>query len=183
MDRRRQVLGGAGQPVAWTNGEAVRTSVGETMHTDDKPLPQHQRPEGVDDVTVDAVGLLTEALERTERARGHLYTFHQLTGEADFKVGDAVDALRVAGHDEIADWIASDLLGRNVLRDRWTFQVVEDYEESYYEPFREFERRTRELTGGRRHVHEAELKRQRRTAGEPGHEATPADVTGGPGRR
>ena len=63
----------------------------------DQPLPEHQRPDGLDDLTVKAVGLLTEALERTERARGHLYTFHQLTGEGDFKVGDAVDALREAG--------------------------------------------------------------------------------------
>lgn len=133
--------------------------------------------------TVEAVGALTEALETIEIARGHLYAFHQLTGSADFKVERAVELLRAAGHGELADDLDRELVGRNVLPGRWTFQVVEDYEESYYEPFREFERRTRELTGGRRHVHEAELKRQRRTTGEPGHEATPADVTGGTGRR
>ena len=36
----------------------------------DQPLPEHQRPDGVDDVTIEAVGLLTEALETVERARG-----------------------------------------------------------------------------------------------------------------
>lgn len=37
-------------------------------------------PDGVDEATVEAVGKLTEALETVERARGHLYSFHQLTG-------------------------------------------------------------------------------------------------------
>ena len=34
-----------------------------------------------------AVGLVTEALETTERARGHLYSFHQLTG--NYRSNDA----------------------------------------------------------------------------------------------
>ena len=34
--------------------------------------------------TVDAVGKASEALEYVERARGHLYAFHQLIGRADF---------------------------------------------------------------------------------------------------
>ncbi len=122
-----------------------------------------------------AVGKLTEALETVEVARGHLYAFHQLTGEADFKVEDAIDALRAAGHAELADRLTRELLGRNVLPGRWTFQVVEDYEDTYYEPFRALERSVRGLTNGVRHVHEAELKRRRRTKGEPGHEAAPQE--------
>ena len=43
------------------------------------------------DATVEALGKLSEALETCERARGHLYTFHQLTGSADIQLGDAVD--------------------------------------------------------------------------------------------
>jgi hypothetical protein len=141
---------------------------------DDQPLPQHQHPEGVDDLTIDAVGLLTEALERVERARGHLYAFHQLTGEADFKVGDSVDALREAGHCEIAHRIATELVGRNVLQDRWTFQIVEDYDDTYWTPFRDLEREVRNrLTAGRRHLHEADLKEARRTHGHPNHTAHP----------
>ena len=60
----------------------------------------------MEDRTVDAVGKITEALETTERARGHLYSFHQLTGHADLQLGDAVDKLRAAGHSEIADEIS-----------------------------------------------------------------------------
>jgi hypothetical protein len=149
---------------------------------DDQPLTEHESPEGVDDLTVEAVGLLSEALERTERARGHLYAFHQLTGGADFKVGDAVDALRQAGHEEMAERIATELVGRNVIRDRWTFQIVEDYDDNYWSPFREIEREARErLTAGRRHRHEAELKESRRTHGHRDHTAhPPADDPGVP---
>jgi hypothetical protein len=135
-----------------------------------------QRPESVDGRTIDAVGLLSEALEMTERARGHLYTFHQLTGRADFKLGDAVGALRAAGHGDIADWIATELVGRNVIRDRWTYQIVDDYDDSYWSPFREIEQDVRNrLTAGRRHLHEAQLKEFRRTRGHPDHTARPRD--------
>jgi hypothetical protein len=129
---------------------------------------------GLDTGTIEAVGKLTEALETVEVARGHLYAFHQLTGEADFKVEDAIDLLRGAGHTELADRLTRELLGRNVLPGRWTFQVVEDYEDTYYDPFRALEREVRALTGGTRHVHEARLKQRRRTPGEPGHEAEPS---------
>ncbi len=143
------------------------------MHRDE-PAPCHQRPEGLDDLTVEAVGLLTEALESTERARGHLYAFHQLTGKADFGVGDAVDKLREAGHTEVADRIERDLLGRNVLPGRWTFQIVEEYDDTYFSVFRDLEQQVcNELTAGRRHLFEAELKEQRRTHGHPDHTARP----------
>ena len=46
-------------------------------------LPGRVTPAGVSDETVDALGKLSEALEACERARGHLYEFHQLTGSAD----------------------------------------------------------------------------------------------------
>jgi hypothetical protein len=133
-------------------------------------------PGDTDPDTVAAVGRLTEALETVEIARGHLYAFHQLTGEADFKVEDAADLLRKAGHTDLADRLETELVGRNVLPGRWTFQVVEDYEDTYYDPFRALERAARELTGGRRHVYESGLKHRRRTHGEPGHEAVPGQA-------
>ncbi len=140
----------------------------------DAPDTEHCRPDGVDDLTVEAVGLLTEALETTERARGHLYSFHQLTGKADFEVGDAIAKLREAGHDQIAETLEIELLGRNVLPGRWTFQIMEEYDDTYWSVFRDLERRVRdELTGGRAHLHESELKEQRRTHGHPHHTARP----------
>ena len=143
----------------------------------DLPLAGHDTPAGVSDDTVEALGSLTEALETADRARGHLYAFHQLTGSADIKLAEAVAGLRDAGHDELADRIDRQLVGRNVIAGRWTFQIVEDYDEGYWALFRELEQAARdELVGGRKHLYEARLKQSERSRGEPGHEATPDDV-------
>lgn len=124
--------------------------------------------------TITAVGRLTEALETVERARGHLYSFHQLTGEADFKLGDAASLLRAAGHAELADELDREIVGRNVIPDHWTFQVVEEYDATYWSVLRAFEQRVRALlTDGRPHLAEARLKEERRTAGHPDHTAGP----------
>ncbi len=140
----------------------------------DRPSERHRVPDGVDEATVEAVGKLTEALETTERARGHLYSFHQLTGSADLALGEAVDALRSAGHTGLADRIATDLVGRNVIADRWTFQIVEDYDDGYWSLFRDLEREARQtLIEGRPHLHEAQMKEDRRTHGHPDHTAGP----------
>ena len=95
---------------------------------------------------------------------------------ADLALGEAVEMLREAGHGELADDIDTDLVGRNILAGRWSFQVVEEYDDGYYAAFKEHERVAREqLMGGRRHVFEAEMKQDRRTHGRSGHAATPAD--------
>ncbi len=138
------------------------------------PSAEHIRPEGVPDATVEAVGKLSEALEVVEQARGMLFGFHRLTGKADLALGEAVDALRDAGHDDLALDIERDLVGRNVIDGRWTFQIVEEYDDGYYRLFRDVERGARDsLVGGRRHLFEAEMKEDRRSHGLPGHEAVP----------
>ena len=73
-----------------------------------QPIPEHRRPDGVDDATVEALGKLSEAFEVAEDARGHLYGFHRLTGMSDLALGEAVDLLRDAGHAALADevWMA-----------------------------------------------------------------------------
>ncbi|GAB3081779.1 hypothetical protein GCM10027053_53330 [Intrasporangium mesophilum] len=142
----------------------------------DLPAPQHRRPAGVDDATIEALGKLSEAFEVVEDARGHLYGFHRLTGTADLALGEAVDLLRAAGHRELADEIETDLVGRNVLEGRWTFQVVEEYDDGYYETFKRLEAQARErLVEGRRHLFEAQMKEDRRTHGRRHHEAVPPE--------
>ena len=132
------------------------------------------RPD-LDDTTVEGLGKLSEALETVEQARGLLYGFHQLTGKADLLLQDAVDLLRSAGHDALADDLDRDLVGRNVIADRWTFQIVEDFDDNYWSVFRAFDERARtELSDGDRHVLEARMKQRERTAGHPAHEAGPA---------
>ena len=133
-----------------------------------------RRPDGVSDKTVEAAGSVSEALEYVERARGHLYSFHQLMGHADLVLGEACDKLRAAGHAAIADRLESDMVGRTVLDGRWTFQIVEEFDDNYWSLFRDHERRVRdELQQGARHVFEAEMKESRRTKDRSGHEARP----------
>lgn len=140
------------------------------------PAPEHRRPEGVSDATVAAVGKLSEALECIEYARGHLYGFHRLSGTADLTLGEAVDQLREAGHPELADKLAAELVGRNVIEGRWTFQIVEEYDDTYYSAFKELEQQVRqELVAGRRHLFEAEMKEDERTDGHRRHTARPDD--------
>jgi hypothetical protein len=132
------------------------------------------RPD-LDDTTVEGLGTLSEALETVEQARGLLYGFHQLTGKADLLLQDAVDLLRKAGHTALADDLDRDLVGRNVVADRWTFQIVEDFDANYWTAFRDFDARARaELADGDRHVYEARMKQRERTAGHPRHQAGPA---------
>jgi hypothetical protein len=142
---------------------------------DDKPADYDRKlPDDVTDDTVEAVGSVSEALEWVERARGHLYSFHQLMGRADLLLGEACDKLREAGHPEVADRLESDMVGRNVLNGRWTFQIVEDFDDNYWSVLRDHERRVRdELQQGYRHVFEARMKEDRRTHGRAGHEGTP----------
>ena len=138
------------------------------------PDADRTRPD-LDDATVEALGTLSEALETVEHARGLLYGFHQLTGKADRLLQDAVAQLRGAGQAAQADDLERDLVGRNVIADRWTFQIVEDFDDGYWTAFRDHDARAREeLAGGDRHVLEARMKQRERTRSHPAHEAGPA---------
>lgn len=136
----------------------------------------HRRPAGATDAEIEASGLVGEAEEYIERARGRLYDLHQLIGRADLLYQEAADQLEQSGHPDLADRIRSEVVGVNVLHGRWTFQMVEEFDDGFWTTTREVGRAVRdEITGGRRHVHEAEMKERNRTKGRPGHEATPSD--------
>ncbi len=144
----------------------------------DRPwLERDRRPSGVSDETVSAVGKFSEALEWVERARGHLYDFHQMMGHADALIGEAADELREAGHQDQAQRIEAELVGRNALEGRSSFQMVEEYDAIYWSVVRAFADDLRgELMGGRHHVLESEMKEDRRTHGGRFHEQRPTDV-------
>ncbi|WP_262348066.1 hypothetical protein [Cellulosimicrobium cellulans] len=140
----------------------------------ERPDAAHLPPEGVPDAVVEAVGGVTAAFEVVEHARGMLYAFHRLIGRADAELAEALDRLADAGHPDVAEELRAEIVGRNVLEGRWTFQVVEDFDDGYYRAFADAERRTRDrLVAGRRHVYESQLKERNRTHGRPGHEARP----------
>ena len=139
------------------------------MTTSDRSRPE------LDDTTVEALGKLSEALETLDQARGQLYGFHQHSGKADLLLQDAVELFRKAGHTQLADDLDRDLVGRNVIADRWTFQIVEDFDAGYWGAFRAYDQRAREeLADGDRHVFEARMKQRERTHGHPRHEAGPS---------
>lgn len=147
--------------------------------TSDGPDAAHRRPPGLDDDTVEALGKLSEALEVVEHARGYLYGFHRLTGKADLALGEAVDMFRDAGHEDIANRLEREVVGRNVVQGRWTFQIIEEYDTDFYGVFKALEQDARdELAGGRKHLFEAEMKEDRRSHGHPHHEALPGDQAG-----
>jgi hypothetical protein len=130
----------------------------------DEPDRAYQRTAELDELTVEALGKLSEALETVERVRGHLYSMHQLTGTADFQLDEAVSLFMQAGHTAAADRIQRELIGRNVIPGHWTFEIVEAYDDGYYAEFKQVEQDTRnEFAGGRRHLYEMRLKAQRHT--------------------
>ncbi|MGB3033183.1 MAG: hypothetical protein WBB51_05525 [Candidatus Microthrix parvicella] len=144
----------------------------------DRPwLERDRRPPGVSDQTVEAVGKFDEALEWIERARGHLYDFHQMMGHADALIGEAADQLRDAGHPDQAQRIETELVGRNALEGRWSFQIVEEYDAIYWSVVRAASDELRkQLVGGRHHVFESEMKEDRRTHGARFHKQRPDDI-------
>jgi hypothetical protein len=138
----------------------------ESRAVPEQPDADHARPAGLDDATVEATGKVQEAYEWIIRARGHLYDFHQMMGHADATLGEGVELLRDAGHTELADELTRRWVGRNALPDRWTFEVVEAFDDTYFAVATELEAEVRDrLLEGRRHVHEAEMKADRRTDG------------------
>jgi len=123
---------------------------------------EHALPQGADQATIEAMGKLSKAFETVERARGRLYDFHQLTGKADLDLDAAVQAFRDAGRPEVDDRIEQQIIGRDVAAGRWTFELVEQYEDVYYRPFADLERWARDTYAeGRRHLYESQLKHAR----------------------
>ncbi|HWN27988.1 MAG TPA: hypothetical protein VNP37_13555, partial [Actinomycetospora sp.] len=62
---------------------------GSVRHETGEDAVGHDRRGDLDEGTVEALGKLSEGMEFVERARGHLYAFHQLSGTADLTIGQA----------------------------------------------------------------------------------------------
>jgi hypothetical protein len=133
-----------------------------------------ERPEGATDELVEAVGKASEALEYLVRARGSLYAFHQMMGHVDLLFGEVADAFDDAGLPDVADRLREEIVGRNALDGRWSFQIVEEYDDLYFRPVEaEVHRLEADHMGGQRHIFESEMKEARITKGRPGHERRP----------
>ena len=56
---------------------------------------------------------------------------------------DAVNLLDKADSEKLADQLREEIIGRNVLDGRWTYQIVEEFDDLYYRPVEDAERRIR----------------------------------------
>ena len=82
-----------------------------------------------------------------------------MSGHADLLVGEAADDLDDSGHPEWAERIRAKLVGRNVIEGRWTSQIVEEYDATYWQEARSLVAAAEsDLVEGRAHVHESEMK-------------------------
>ena len=84
---------------------------------------------------------------------------------------------RDAGQTEDADELERDIVGRNAIDGRWSFQIVEEYDDLYHRAVTDAVRQLEaQHQGGVRHVFESRMKDDRRTSSRPGHERRPAAV-------
>lgn len=59
------------------------------------------------------------------------HDFRQMLGRADLLLGNAADELAAAGRAQLGEHVRVELVGRNVLEGRWTFQIVEEFDDTY----------------------------------------------------
>ncbi|PSP86233.1 hypothetical protein BRC83_00760 [Halobacteriales archaeon QS_1_68_17] len=110
-----------------------------------------------------------EALHQVElgtewlhRAHGHLVAFHHNTGHAMDHLAEAERLFRECGRTDIADAIRDQYLPRGVIdEDRWSYDVLECFQEGFLDELTAFEREARrEVADGQRHVAERVQERE-----------------------
>jgi hypothetical protein len=99
--------------------------------------------------------------EHVQRAYGHLLAFHHQIGRAMDRYAAAEPHLREAGHEGFADEIRDRHLPAGVVGDRWSYELVEDFERGFLAETTGVERRVRDhLAEGVGHVTEREQQRE-----------------------
>lgn len=110
---------------------------------------------------LEALHRVTLGREWLHRAHGHLLAFHHNTGHAMDHFAEAETLLRESGHVDLADAVRDEYLPRGVVdEDRWSYDVVEDFEGGVLAEMDAFERTVRDrLADGQRHVVERRQER------------------------
>jgi hypothetical protein len=124
-------------------------------------IDDHQATETPTEVERDALHSVTLGMEWLQRAHGHLLAFHHNVGHAMDHFAEAEGHLREAGHTDLADAIRTEYLPRGVVdEDRWSYDVVEDFEGGVLADMDAFETTVRKrLADGERHVAERAQER------------------------
>lgn len=117
-------------------------------------------PPDLDDFEVNALHSVELGLEWLRRAHGNLIEFHHATGHAMDHLDDAEPVLRACGYDDLADRLRADLLPSGAVDDRWTYDLLETFEEGLLDDVQAFERQAREdIADGDSHVAERRQER------------------------
>lgn len=107
----------------------------------------------------DALHEMQVGLEHVRRAHGRLLDFHHEVGDAFDHFESAREKLRAAGRDELADELRDAHLPAGVVGDRWTYELVSEFEDGFLADITAFEEATRkELADGVDHVSERRLQ-------------------------
>ena len=77
------------------------------------------------------------------RVHAELLTFHHLVGSGMNHYNRAIGLLREAGHDDLAEDLLAPV-ARGVLAKRWSWSVVEEYEDRFFETTPDLEQRLRD---------------------------------------
>lgn len=114
------------------------------------------------DTEIEALHKVELGVERLHRAHGALVEFHHNTGHAMEHIAAAERLLRESGHDSLADDIRDSYLPRGVIDGtRWSYDVLECFQEDMLAELTAFEERARtQVADGQRHVAERRQERE-----------------------
>ncbi|WP_135852306.1 hypothetical protein [Halorussus salinus] len=119
------------------------------------------------DAEQDALHEMQVGIEHVRRGYGRLLDCHHEVGRGMDRFDAARETLREAGHDELADELRDRHLPSGAVGDRWTYELVEEFEAGLLTALSEFEESARErLADGQNHVSEREYQREWRDRAE-----------------
>jgi hypothetical protein len=101
------------------------------------------------------------ALEHIYRGYGALLEYHHEIGHGMDKLDSTESKLREAGYEELADRLRDKYLPSGAIDDRWTYELVEAFQQGFLTDVTGFESAVRELLAdGEQHIIEQRQQRQ-----------------------
>lgn len=123
---------------------------------------EHKKSTDLSESEISALHEVELGIEHLHRAHGHLIAFHHSTGRAMNHLAAGEEHFRETDYETLADEIRDEYLPRGVIegresddRGRWSYDVLETYEEVFLNDIVDFWRMVSEtVADGQRHVHE-----------------------------
>ncbi|MFB6206212.1 MAG: hypothetical protein ABEJ05_06775 [Haloglomus sp.] len=120
--------------------------------TDDGPNPDEIE---LTEAELAALHDLEIGLEHVRRGYGALVTFHHQIGRGMDRIDDARARLREAGRDDLADRLRDEVLPAGAVGDRWSYELVADFQQGLLTDVAAVEADAREaLADGTHHLTE-----------------------------